>query len=112
MTQEVVPHMARHRCGKIVNIGSIVGYVAIPWSAAYSATKSAVHSLTDAMRLELTPLGIRVILVAPGVVQSKFGSKASSGVASIKQDTLYPADIVKVGAAVRRAADMQTRHLC
>ncbi|KAI7864936.1 hypothetical protein BDF14DRAFT_1731319 [Spinellus fusiger] len=66
MCRAVGYHMARRNKGTIVNIGSIVGYAAIPWAGIYSMSKAAVHSLTDALRLELKPFGINVVLVAPG----------------------------------------------
>ncbi len=82
--------MARRASGKVVNLGSVVGYVAAPWSAAYSSSKAAVHSLTDALRLELMPLGIQVVLVAPGATTSNFGNNSSSRLHLLREDTLYP----------------------
>ncbi|KAI7864910.1 hypothetical protein BDF14DRAFT_1997469 [Spinellus fusiger] len=72
MCRAVGYHMARRNKGTIVNIGSILGYAAIPWAGIYSMSKAAVHSLTDALRLELKPFGVNVVLVAPGAVASRF----------------------------------------
>lgn len=81
MTQLVVPDMARRGSGCVVNIGSVSGVLPTPFSGAYCATKAAVHALSDAMRVELAPLGIRVMIVQPGGIQSQFGATASQGVA-------------------------------
>ncbi|KAL6761503.1 hypothetical protein V8C86DRAFT_2534736 [Haematococcus lacustris] len=77
--QAVVPHMAARGTGTIVNIGSVAGLVSVPWSGVYSATKFAVHALSDALRMELAPLGIKVVVVAPGAIRSNIASNMMSG---------------------------------
>ncbi|KAJ3031990.1 UNVERIFIED_CONTAM: hypothetical protein HDU68_009091 [Siphonaria sp. JEL0065] len=49
VTQEVVPHMIERGQGKIVNIGSMLAYVSIPWSGPYCASKSAVRAITSSL---------------------------------------------------------------
>ncbi|KDN37528.1 NAD(P)-binding protein [Tilletiaria anomala UBC 951] len=87
VTQAVAKHMIPYarqqgtaKAGMIVNIGSIVGYLALPYSAAYNSSKAAAHSISDAMRLELEPFGIKVIVVAPGKIKSHFGDKGESDI--------------------------------
>lgn len=70
--QAVVPHMRRQRRGVIVNVSSVAGRIATPYSAAYAATKAALIALSDAMRLELAEDGIRVICVLPGYTATEF----------------------------------------
>ncbi|THG07278.1 hypothetical protein TEA_001868 [Camellia sinensis var. sinensis] len=74
LVQQVVPHMASQRSGMIVNVGSVVGNVSTPWAGSYCASKAAVHSMTNTLRLELKPFGINVALVVPGAVKSSLGS--------------------------------------
>ncbi|KAG2431306.1 hypothetical protein HYH02_013437 [Chlamydomonas schloesseri] len=71
--QAVAPAMAERRSGTICNVGSVVGYFATPWGAIYSSSKAAVHSITDALRLEMKPFGVKVVLLAPGAVRSNIG---------------------------------------
>ncbi|KAI8617946.1 hypothetical protein BC830DRAFT_1111057 [Chytriomyces sp. MP71] len=71
VTQEVVPHMLERGVGgKIVNMGSMLAYISLPWSGAYCASKSALRALTSSLRMELAPLGIQVSLVSAGSVKS------------------------------------------
>ncbi|XP_012573664.1 short-chain dehydrogenase ptmH-like [Cicer arietinum] len=74
MVQQVMPHMAMKKCGTIVNVGSVVGQISTPWAGSYCATKSAVHAITNTLRLELKPFGINVVLVLPGSVRSNLGN--------------------------------------
>ena len=74
VTQTFIPLLRKNR-GRIINIGSTSGYLAFPGASAYSASKFAVKAVTDSLRLELIPFGIKVILVSPGAVESAIWEK-------------------------------------
>ncbi|MBW4459974.1 MAG: SDR family oxidoreductase [Nodosilinea sp. WJT8-NPBG4] len=76
LVQQVAPAMKEQRSGTIVNIGSISGFVTTPFAGAYSASKAALHSLSEALRMELAPFGIHMVIVKPGAIQSNFGQAA------------------------------------
>jgi NAD(P)-dependent dehydrogenase (short-subunit alcohol dehydrogenase family) len=66
MIRAVLPEMQKHKSGLIVNVGSILGRLTLPFYGLYGASKHAVEALTDGYRYELSQLGIDVVLVQPG----------------------------------------------
>lgn len=78
MIRAVVPHMREQRSGRIINISSIAGKLSTPVNGTYSATKFALEALSDALRMELVPFGIQVILVEPGAIKTHFDDTAQS----------------------------------
>ena len=78
LSQALIPAMVARKAGRIVNIGSVSGVMTTPFAGAYCASKAAVHALSDAMRMELAPLGVQVITVQPGGIRSDFGKNASA----------------------------------
>jgi len=72
VTRAVAPGMADRRAGHIVNLGSIAGREVYPGGAVYCATKHAVRALSQGMRQDLLPYGIRVSLICPGAVETEF----------------------------------------
>jgi NADP-dependent 3-hydroxy acid dehydrogenase YdfG len=75
LTQLVLPAMRRARSGRIVNIGSMGGRITFPVGGFYHATKYAVEAISDALRVEVRPFGIDVILVEPGLIRSNFENR-------------------------------------
>ena len=70
--------------GAIVNIGSIQSFVALPNSAAYTTSKGGVRALTKALAIELSPLGIRVNAIGPGLIATPLNAKARENPAYMK----------------------------
>lgn len=68
VTRAVLPRMRDRRAGRVINISSIVGRTSFPAMGVYGATKYAVEALSDALRMELAPAGIKVVLIEPGFV--------------------------------------------
>src|SRR6187551_1865500 len=83
LTQLVVPAMRERGSGCIVNIGSVAGRIARPLSSVYDATKHALEALTDGLRGELQPFGVRVTLVRPGFIITEFVDAANTASAEV-----------------------------
>lgn len=72
MTRAVVPHMRRQGRGRIINIGSILGVVPMPYIALYAASKHAVEGYSEALDHELRTRGIRVAVIEPAFTKTQF----------------------------------------
>lgn len=72
LTRRVIPAMRRNGHGRIVQCSSVLGMIAAPYRGAYCASKFALEALADAMRAELARTGVRVSLIEPGPIRSRF----------------------------------------
>jgi NAD(P)-dependent dehydrogenase (short-subunit alcohol dehydrogenase family) len=78
LTQLVLPEMRARGSGSIVNIGSVAGKIARPLSSIYDSTKHALEAITDGLRGELKPFGVRVSLIRPGFIITEFVDAANA----------------------------------
>lgn len=76
LTRQVVPVMRVQGHGRIIQNSSILGFVSLPWRGAYVATKFALEGLSDTLRVELGDTDIKVVLIEPGPITSKFRENA------------------------------------
>lgn len=77
VTQACLPGMRGQRKGTVVNLSTIVGKFTFPMSGVYSGTKHALEAVTDSLRMEVRPFGIRVITIRPGVIATEFNEVAN-----------------------------------
>jgi short-subunit dehydrogenase len=78
VTQACLPGMRAQRNGIVINMSSMAGKFAFPMSGIYAATKYAVEGISDALRLEVRPLGIRVVTIRPGFIATEFNEVANN----------------------------------
>jgi short-subunit dehydrogenase len=76
VTQAVLPHMRAHKAGRVLMLSSVAGILTPPTYGAYSSSKHAVEALSNALRLELYPFNIDVILIEPGYIRTSFQQTA------------------------------------
>jgi short-subunit dehydrogenase len=105
LCQLVLPGMRAQRSGLIVNIGSAAGLVTPPTGCPYAMTKYALESLCDALRPEVAPFGIRVTLVQPGAVRTRFMANSEPHQPADDGDSpyaVYKANVAKMAARAHR----------
>ena len=76
LTNLVLPSMKERNLGRIVYISSVLGFVAMPFRGSYVASKFAIEGLVDTLRLELKNTKIKLCIVQPGPIESKFRQNA------------------------------------
>ena len=74
MTRAVLPHMRRQGTGRIINIGSVLGFLPMPYGALYAATKHAIEGYSESLDHELRTRGIRVSVIEPAYTKTPFDS--------------------------------------
>src|SRR5205823_8096418 len=83
MAQLVLPGMRRQGWGRIVNLSSVAGRVTMPGAGYYAATKFAIEALSDALRFEVKGFGVRVAIVEPGPIRTRFTETANAGMPDV-----------------------------
>ena len=89
LCQLVLPTMREQRSGRIVNIASVAGKSVIYYGGWYHVSKYAVEALSDALRIEMQPFGIDVVIIEPGAIKTNWGIIAADHLAETSKDTAY-----------------------
>ena len=103
--QAVLPHMRKQGAGRIIQVSSLAARIAIPFQGAYSASKSALKGMSEALSMELKPFGIDVVMIEPGDTKSSF-TVAREWTQAAKASTVYRAraeHAIKVMALAEQA---------
>src|SRR6266545_1053731 len=105
MTRAVVPHMRRQGSGRIVNIGSALGLVPMPYMALYAATKHAIEGYSESLDHELRTRGIRVTVVEPAYTKTHFDANLLEPDAKLDEYREARATVSRQLSAVLETAD-------
>jgi NAD(P)-dependent dehydrogenase (short-subunit alcohol dehydrogenase family) len=128
--QGVLPTMRNQRNGRIVNLSSMGGRMAIPLDSAYHGTKFALEGLSESLQYEVEQFGIKIIIIEPGAIKSNFfnnlkmASKAqrpdspyaqmmqklNAGFSFILENAAHPVEVAKVILAAVTSEDPQLRY--
>jgi NAD(P)-dependent dehydrogenase (short-subunit alcohol dehydrogenase family) len=103
VTQAFLPLLRACR-GRIVNMSSVAGLSALPFMGPYAASKFALEAVSDSLRRELLPFGVRVIVIEPGSFQTKIWSKVEAMDLSRYRDSPYGDAFLRFGRAALRGA--------
>src|SRR5256885_2479499 len=105
MTRAVVPHMRRQRAGRIINIGSVLGFLPMPYAALYAATKHAVEGYSESLDHELRTRGIRVSVIEPAYTKTQFDANFLQPDSKLDEYREIRASVSKTLTEVMAAAD-------
>lgn len=105
ISQKVIPTMRNQKSGTIINISSVAGRIGFPASPAYISSKFALEGLSESMRYELSPFGINIIIIEPGVIKTNFMPSTKK---STKPDSVYKDITDKVIMGITMMAEMGT----
>ncbi len=103
LTRAVLPALLARGAGRIINVSSVSGRIPSPILGAYHASKYAVEALSDALRMELAPFGIQVVVVEPGTIRTEFAGRTLAEAAAARTTA------TRYGAVYDRAAQMEAR---
>ncbi len=113
VTRAFIPQMRERGFGKIINVSSVGGRMTMPFFGAYNASKYAVESLSDALRFELHPMGIDVVIIEPGVINTNFADRSLSRVSAYNDaSSPYASVLAQVEDMQRQAESMGVSPDC
>ena len=107
MIQKIAPIMRKQQSGSIVNVSSVAGRIGFPVSPAYISSKFALEGLSECLRFELSPFGINVITIEPGVIKTNFFDSMKMAKKS-DSNSVYNDITSKVISGVKMMAEMGT----
>ena len=107
LTQLVLPHMRAQGSGTVINVSSIAGKIVLYFGGWYHVSKFAVEALSDALRMEVKPFGIRVALIEPGGIKTDWGIIAADHLAETSAGTPYEAEALNEALTMRKAYSMR-----
>jgi NAD(P)-dependent dehydrogenase (short-subunit alcohol dehydrogenase family) len=87
LTRLVLPGMRHKGWGRIVNVSSMGGKVTFPGGGAYHASKHALEAISDALRYEVRPFGVDVVVIEPGLVKTRFGETSVGAIDTVSSDS-------------------------
>ena len=97
----VLPTMKAQKSGQIINVSSVAGHVWGPMCAVYSASKTAVRAISEALRKEVKPYNIRSTILSPGAVASELKHGSSSETAKGAMENFYAANEIPAASFAR-----------
>lgn len=105
LVQLVLPAMRKQGCGRIINTSSMGGLFTTYFGGWYHATKYALESLSDALRMELKQFGIDVVLIEPGCIKTPWGGIAARHLEETTEGTPYQQEAARAAAIMNKFYD-------
>ena len=102
LSQLVLPHMRAQKSGRIINTSSVAGKAVLYYGGWYHVSKYSVEALSDAMRMELKPFGIKVIMIEPGAIKTDWGIIAADHLEESSAATVYEKTAQRMAENMRK----------
>lgn len=94
-TRNALPEL-RQKEGRIVNVSSVMGRISIPFFGVYAATKHSVEAISDALRMEIKPFNVDVVIIEPGPINTGFNQRARKKLEKYLPDSVYSSSYEEV----------------
>lgn len=107
LTKKVLPGMRERGFGRVINVSSVAGRVPMYFGAWYNVSKYSVEALSDALRMEVKPFGIDVVLIEPGGIRTDWGIIAAKHLAESSKGTAYEEDALREAVVMDRGYTSQ-----
>ena len=105
LCQLVLPTMRAQGSGRIINVASVAGRAVIYYGGWYNVSKYSVEALSDAMRMELKPFGIEVVIIEPGAIKTAWGHIAADHLAESSTGTPYEQTALRLSDNMHKGYD-------
>ncbi|HEY0250249.1 MAG TPA: SDR family NAD(P)-dependent oxidoreductase [Kofleriaceae bacterium] len=105
LTRGLLPAMIWRGSGRIINVSSVSGRIPAPILGAYHASKYALEALSDALRMELQPFGVQVVVIEPGTIRTEFASRAMTEATRDRSSTSRYAQVYARAATLEAKFD-------
>lgn len=103
LCQLVLPYMREHGSGRIINISSVAGKAVLYFGGWYNVSKFSVEAFSDALRMEMKPFGIDVVMIEPGGIKTNWGIIAADNLAESSKGTPYEKEAIREAQSLRKA---------
>ncbi len=107
LCQLVLPVMRERGSGRIINISSVAGKAVLNFGGWYNVSKFAVEAFSDALRIEMKPFGVKVVLIEPGSILTEWGHIAANHLSSCTAGTAYELSGANEAAAMHKIYSLQ-----
>ena len=107
LTKAVLPGMRSRGFGRVVNIGSVAGKAAMSFGGWYNISKFAVEAFSDALRIEMKPFGVSVVLIEPGTIKTAWGDIAADHLAECVAGTAYEEDGLRQAGVMHKGYSLK-----
>ena len=107
LCRAVLPGMRSRGFGRVVNIGSVAGKAVMYFGGWYSVSKYAVEAFSDALRMEMKPFGVDVVLIEPGPIKTAWGDIAADHLAHCVAGTAYEEEGLREAAVMRKGYSLR-----